>query len=164
MSPRWVVMACGASLLLICVIIVAFATHSGTNADLDGLGYFVAAGVPHGAVLIGLRRGSRPGVLALAAGVSCMMGFVYAAYGVLGFVMAPWNFGGYAAPDWYWVQWSAGCALVLVQIVMVCAAYVPARRLSSTWSAVAGAFVGVCITLLYLVGAATALRLVFQSR
>lgn len=155
---RRVIAAAGISLALIASIVGLSAAHVRVYVGPSPVVYFLAFGLPQAAILVGLRKGPDPITLAVAGGVACVMTLLCAIYSFLGLIMASWNFGGYRPPDWYWIQWLAGCVLLVVQLFMAWAAVVALCGLTSAGSAVARVLGGVCVAFMYLVVAFAVLR------
>jgi hypothetical protein len=155
---RRVVATAGISLALIALMVGLSAAHVKVYVGPSPAVYFLAFGLPQAVILISLRKDAHPIALAVAGGIACVMTLLCAIYSFLGFVMASWNFGGYRPPDWYWIQWLAGCVLLVVQLFMGWAAVVALSDLTSLRNAVGRVLGGVCVALVYLVVAFAVLR------
>jgi hypothetical protein len=154
-----ITLSTGMSVTLIALILGLNATHAEGDVGPSAPAYFVALCLPQAVITLMLRKGPNPSALAVTAGVAFLMTLFSVAWSAVGYIMAAANFGGYRPPDWYWIQWFAGCVVMVAQFIMGCFAFVSLCRLTSTRRAVAQALGGLVVAFLYAVIAFTVLRL-----
>jgi hypothetical protein len=158
-----VVVAAGASLALIALMLSVIAGDGPFPLAPGPLAYFLGFGLPQAVILVGLRKSREPILLGIAGGVAGVMSLLCIAWGFLAFLMA-WNFRGDRAADPYWTQGLVAVGLLVAQFVMAVSAYVSLHRSNPAGNAAARMLGGLGVAVMYLVVAFTVLRSLYLSQ